>query len=287
MNKSNIAKELFTPIEEISKEVLNNLGIDKLVLFKVFNDNKYICCGNYPIGFFDEYLKFVTSPHPRVIETIQEAFIFNKGKIAWKGGNENDGNIVSNIAKKYGIGSTLTITLKDIDSYSIFCFVTNLEVGEREAYLLDHYDFLYEFCSIIRVRMEPIFSKAIQKNFQIYRNFTFPGNLENLLLNHKQNQMLELRKTLNLYQQHVIDDVLNLSNRELECIIGITKGKSYKEIGSDLSISCRTVETHINHIKEKTGLNSKSQIRQLFSEIRLMNNLDLSKNIAIDFLIKK
>lgn len=59
-----------------------------------------------------------------------------------------------------------------------------------------------------------------------------------------------------------------LSNREQECLFYLIRGKSIKMIASLLNLSIRTIETHINHIREK--LNCKS--KQILIEFALCNN---------------
>lgn len=51
-----------------------------------------------------------------------------------------------------------------------------------------------------------------------------------------------------------------LSEREKICFAWYTAGISMKEIGRNLSISSRTVETYIYRAKEKLGLKNKNQI---------------------------
>lgn len=50
-----------------------------------------------------------------------------------------------------------------------------------------------------------------------------------------------------------------LTARELEVLKLIVKGRSNKEIGSDLSISEATVKTHINNILSKLGVTDRTQ----------------------------
>jgi DNA-binding CsgD family transcriptional regulator len=61
---------------------------------------------------------------------------------------------------------------------------------------------------------------------------------------------------------------VNLSNREMECVGQLCKGKTMKGIASYLSISPRTVETHLRNIKYKLKCNYKSEIIEAY----LQNN---------------
>jgi len=51
-----------------------------------------------------------------------------------------------------------------------------------------------------------------------------------------------------------------LSIRESECLFFLLRGQSSKEIGSQLGISYRTVETHLNSIKRKFHCKKRSQV---------------------------
>ena len=52
----------------------------------------------------------------------------------------------------------------------------------------------------------------------------------------------------------------DLSKREEEVLVLIAAGKSLKEIGEELFISVKTVETHKQHIQEKLGLKNTAQL---------------------------
>ncbi|WP_341793687.1 helix-turn-helix transcriptional regulator [Rickettsia endosymbiont of Ceutorhynchus obstrictus] len=51
-----------------------------------------------------------------------------------------------------------------------------------------------------------------------------------------------------------------LSLREIDCLYHLSLGNSMKEIGRILNLSPRTVEHHLNNVKQKTGLLYKSQL---------------------------
>jgi DNA-binding CsgD family transcriptional regulator len=57
-----------------------------------------------------------------------------------------------------------------------------------------------------------------------------------------------------------------LSKREWECLSQLARGKTYKEIANFFAISSRTVETHLNNIKDKTGFSYRSDLIAIFHE---------------------
>jgi two-component system sensor histidine kinase ChiS len=55
-----------------------------------------------------------------------------------------------------------------------------------------------------------------------------------------------------------------LTNRQKEIIILLSRGLEYKEIGNELSIATKTVGRHIQNIYDKTGCHNKVEVVQLF-----------------------
>jgi DNA-binding NarL/FixJ family response regulator len=67
------------------------------------------------------------------------------------------------------------------------------------------------------------------------------------------------RKVVNAFQQEVVytDSKKQLSDRENEVLLWLSKGFSYKEIAGKLYISIETVRTHIRNIYEKLHASNK------------------------------
>ena len=57
---------------------------------------------------------------------------------------------------------------------------------------------------------------------------------------------------------------ISLSKREWECLSEVARGKTCKEIACDFSISPRTVEKHLDNIKDKARVHYKSELVKLF-----------------------
>lgn len=57
-----------------------------------------------------------------------------------------------------------------------------------------------------------------------------------------------------------VDCLSNFSQREMECLFYLLRGKSAKEIAKTLAISSRTVETYLENLKFKTNSQSKGEL---------------------------
>ena len=70
-----------------------------------------------------------------------------------------------------------------------------------------------------------------------------------------------------------------LSDREMEVVKMVVEGLPNKEIADRLEISRRTVETHIRHIFDKLGVNSRTKLSVLAMERGLVSS-QISADIA-------
>lgn len=94
----------------------------------------------------------------------------------------------------------------------------------------------------------PDFSTAHQKNEESQKRRQFAETIE--------------------VKNYLLDKFhISLTKREIDCLYYLGKGYSLKSIGSQLSITSRTVETHLNRIKHKLGYHTKSGLIKFVSEI--------------------
>jgi DNA-binding NarL/FixJ family response regulator len=63
-------------------------------------------------------------------------------------------------------------------------------------------------------------------------------------------------------RKHAVDPIERLSNREVQVLNLIGRGKSTREIASDLSLSVKTIESHRQRIKKKLSLDSSPRLVQ-------------------------
>lgn len=54
-----------------------------------------------------------------------------------------------------------------------------------------------------------------------------------------------------------------ITPRELDCMLSFMKCNSFKEVARDLNITCRTVEEHLKHIKEKLRCYTSDNLKRI------------------------
>lgn len=68
-------------------------------------------------------------------------------------------------------------------------------------------------------------------------------------------------------KKHMIDTprgLVSISKREMQCIQLLNQGSSAREVAEKLFLSKRTIETHINNIKNKLNITGKSDLIKFF-----------------------
>jgi DNA-binding NarL/FixJ family response regulator len=65
------------------------------------------------------------------------------------------------------------------------------------------------------------------------------------------------------------DGCHTLTEREVQVIRGIATGQTSREIGEDLGISLRTVNTYREHLKKKLGISSVAQLTRYVIEHKI------------------
>lgn len=131
------------------------------------------------------------------------------------------------------------------------------------------------FCFYSRQHAEKTDKKFLQ-NFQFLEMFSqrFVDNFHDIIKQGEKHPLVTpeiyLKKNVNLTldQQAFIDSfgaiVEPLSKRELECLYYIIKGNTAAEVGKILHISRRTVESHLQHAKDKLCVRKLSKLIKLY-----------------------
>lgn len=66
---------------------------------------------------------------------------------------------------------------------------------------------------------------------------------------------------------------IQLTNREAECFYLLARFSTIKRIASVLKLSPRTVESYVNDLKNKMGINYKAELIEKAVAIRLSNSV--------------
>jgi DNA-binding CsgD family transcriptional regulator len=153
------------------------------------------------------------------------------------------------ILQEYGVNNSLIKYSFTKNKIIIFFFISST-VKERDT-ILNNLDYLSILVESIESSLRFIGNTEV---FQSQKNPLLKQNVVDLLFNEKYRSIQCSRRGIKIpYQGKYID----ITKRELDCLVLITKCFVNKEIAKRLHISHHTVKTHVNHLKEKFCLNSR------------------------------
>jgi DNA-binding CsgD family transcriptional regulator len=90
------------------------------------------------------------------------------------------------------------------------------------------------------------------------------------------NDLHDIKNVLSIHKQFLITSAYpGLSHRESECLFWLLRGRSAAKIGEELCISQRTVDSHLESIKNKFSCGSRREIFDTAVEMNLLSILPI------------
>jgi DNA-binding CsgD family transcriptional regulator len=239
------------------------LGISLFVYYKVYKDGSYVALSNnkeltkryissinHDAIFFQNYLK--NNSNKKMILACLENPISAGMQIY----HDND--------YIYGLS---VITEHNEDAIEICCFIANKNNSQINEFYFRHPSILEKFSESFKINFADELTKA-ELCKAVYKNgFDF------YLPEYQETSIPDIQAFLkaigaNSNSLNINGQIIQLTKREMQCLELVDKGYSAKIIGKELLLSPKTIENHINNIRQKTGVNHKHDLvkfyRQLF-----------------------
>ncbi|MFI5343265.1 MAG: LuxR C-terminal-related transcriptional regulator [Chlamydiales bacterium] len=185
---------------------------------------------------------------------------FQSGVIFSKEIDDEDTNIILHSAKtKFNVHLNLVLSNKTNTGIEFFIF------GTANAYQSVK---LYNELPMLR-----LFIKRFKEEFHsLYRDLDdYQVDVASLIGPSFQKLNIQLfteqRNHHRFLQEMGIETLANLSNREKDVAKCLTKGYTASQISKELFISTRTIEHHLEHLKDKLDCFSKSELIQKVLEL--------------------
>lgn len=225
-------------------QLLHGLGIEHFNYIKVYNDGRYLHLVDDE-QWAEYYVSNIYTCSPTAI---QMAFS-GVNHFLWP---QNHSDFLLKSAWDYNMAFGYTITIFSDQCYESFSFMTNPENPEilnvylQNARSLER--FVYYFLEKTR--------SLIQEGEKYLAHFQALGFDFSLIQKPNQN-------ILDLPFIHENREV-RLSQKEKECLGLFSKGYGMKDIGRQLQISHRTVESYIQNIKTKFDVHYKADLANIY-----------------------
>lgn len=222
-------------VDKICHPFLQSRGISYFQFKRIFKDGSLITLANRPDFFKDILEKDFIEPSPYMPFYTRESSIY-----FWD--ESLSESHLSFIREKQGVYHGLTIISRRKYFYDCTTFAMSERLPSPSAYYFQILKDIQNFAELFPTMARSLIEKASEKPVKVpalskeisCKNFFLP----------KRSVRIRLGKGVNDY----------ITTYEALCAQLFQEGKSYKEIGSVLSMAPSTVETHLKRFKARTGL---------------------------------
>ncbi len=165
---------------------------------------------------------------------------------------------------KHGVNHRLYLTDRQADFYTTYGFGVTREIASVFNYFLNSLPVLERFIKYFEQHANEIIAENVEEN-----GIIMPYYFD------KQSYLIEGEDVVP-FMKHVefpietshsfIGNNVGVTPRELDSLTLIAQGHTMKSAAKKLTISPRTVEQHLRNLKDKFGLNTKTQLVDLWHE---------------------
>jgi LuxR family transcriptional regulator, quorum-sensing system regulator SolR len=265
---------------DLCQPLLCNTNVDLFLYARVYQDGSYFNLNTDP-----NLEKFMLVKNQgqfnfdfTLLEAIFDSKQFSKNKkCIFTTDDIDDINYFTTVFKKFNLKSCLSIVEKFDDYYELCSFMTRLNKSVYSFYIT-HYSILEKFILFFRENgFELIEVGEKNKIILLNSNLKYRKMVNDLgrTATKENGHAVNLKANFNLKKYPISNGNIRayVTPRELECLQYLGQGFSYKEIGSILQISNRTVETHLQQIKNKLNIYSHAQLLKIYHSSQLVNLL--------------
>ena len=243
--KNHICITASADIDQIVRPVKEFFGFNYINYGKNFNDGSEIRLTNHPAWaeFFYQnklYTRCSFHAHPKSFKKEHIVNIAPSSFAAYI----DDG--YDRLTRDFDMDHDILFINPCDDGCEFFCMNAPRDHPEVMARYLPHIDLLERFFDYFKERAAPIIQQALKQRIYIPNKYV-------------EARPIISEETLN---REEFLNALNLRNpftpRETDCARLLIKGHTHKMIAQTLQISPRTVNAHIEHIKQKANISSKA-----------------------------
>jgi DNA-binding CsgD family transcriptional regulator len=252
-------------IISLCKPLLDNFGITYFSYSHFFNTGKYLdFCAD--IKWQQHYIEYFAS-EPFISKYMKQIYLNRTKYSLW---NNDPKSAPEKLFSRFIVDSCnfdiwhgFTIYKHYENSIEAWHFATTKENCRICNFYINNIELLEHFILYFRDRAFEFIDPSDSKKLMTLRDnspFIDPSHME-----------LELSKnfientSIKKYHLSTKNASVTLSRKEAECLFHFSKGRSTKETAKLMNASPRTIETHIENIKRKTGCSRRSDLLSTFS----------------------
>jgi DNA-binding CsgD family transcriptional regulator len=249
-------------VDTILHPLKTHLGVTSLVYQRNFTNGTEIRLSNQPAWikhFFDQ-------GYYRVSGFEKHPDYYQSGFLVWSSLTHHQP--ILNAAREFNIDHGMTLMQKTSDGVEYFFLGTTPDKPYVINLLLHNLEFLNRFTAYFKEQAATLIKKARENCILIPKKYEQVATSELGIPYQNTLQPLNPKKILKVKKFH-FDNKKTLSEREITCAKLLLQGKSARMIAEELFLSPRTVETHLQHVKEKLNRHSKSELIAELIELKI------------------
>jgi DNA-binding CsgD family transcriptional regulator len=247
-------------MQELSMPLQKHLGICSFSYMRIYDDCRYLSLLNGYEEFTKTFFETIKTSDPHFIETMRSIVHGEPQFTLWPTSRENMPPIFS-LLDAHNIWHGFQISYRRDRYCELFSFTFDKSSDDKTTFFLKNIPLLLKFTDFFRNQAGDLIDDRDKSKIAM-----FSEKFDIKAVNHEDN----LQNFLNdLEKPYLLQDLsgnqISLTKRESECLKILTTNKTAKEIANILNLSHRTVELHISNIKNKLGINYKSQLLKVLS----------------------
>ena len=265
--KNYISLSASSEIDQIISPIKNSIGIDYVLFIKELNDGSRFWVtnrGDWTECFYEQQLYQLSAFEDPTTAKIPGQYLWSQLK----------GQEVFQIAKEqFNIAHGITITEKASNGFEFFHLATNKSNQNIINIYANHSEVFKKFFTYFKHNAKNLIKLSEKNKVEVplpkdkqnsHRDYLMSPKMSEIELNTLLNSLICERFTFSNNEMETY-----LTRKEIECMQWLIKGKTCEEIATIMNLSKRTIETHVNRVKEKLNCYKQFQLGYLLGKAGL------------------
>lgn len=241
-----------THMNEICGYLSKYLGIEHFTYIKSFDDGTHICLTTHAEWIKYFYLKLYShGVHHKTNDA------YNTGVVLWS--TIKDQTSFTAFKQYCKLSHGISLIEKHKNFCEFFTFATDENNSQIINFYINNLDTLWRHAAYFREKGKTLITEA-NRDRAILPKCKVAKPKDTLIINKEEVNTVLAEIPINRYDLSVDGVKINLTARQEDCLFFLIRGKTLKETAKELKLSPRTIESHVEAIKNKLGCKYLSEV---------------------------